>query len=185
MALVLAIILSGSTAASGKIIVLVLLLGFVIAAFLGLYILREFKKRQAQLRAVTLAGVDRMSGLEFERYAGELMKFRGFKIKFTPIQDYGIDIVASRGGDIYGVQLKRYTSKLDQKPVREAVAGLNSHQCNKAMVVTNSFFTMAAKTLADDNDCELVDRDKLGEWILEFQSSERQNPRQAGARREH
>lgn len=37
------------------------------------------------------------------------------------------------------------------------------------MVVTNSYFTREAKSMAEYNNCELIDRDKLADWVVEFQ----------------
>lgn len=113
-----------------------------------------------------------MTGEEFEEYVAELLRFQGYKTRMTPRSgDYGVDIVATKDGTKTAVQVKRYTKKLDQKPIREAVTGMAVRQygCTKAMVVTNSTFTKAATFLAAESGCELVDREKLGEWVMEFQ----------------
>jgi hypothetical protein len=41
------------------------------------------------------------------------------------------------------------------------------------MVVTNSYFTRGAKQLAHSTGCELIDRDILAEWILDYQQDGR------------
>jgi HJR/Mrr/RecB family endonuclease len=38
------------------------------------------------------------------------------------------------------------------------------------MVITNNYFTPGAVTLARSNDCTLVDRDLLAQWVLRFQT---------------
>jgi restriction system protein len=114
-----------------------------------------------------------MKGEEFEEYVAELLRLQGYKTRMTPRSgDYGVDIVASKDGIKTAVQIKRYGKKLDQKPIREAVTGMAVRQygCTRAMVVTNSTFTKAATFLAAESNCELVDREKLGEWVLMFQS---------------
>ena len=82
-----------------------------------------------------------------------------------------MDVIATKDGVKTAVQVKRYSSKLDQKPVREAIAGksVRKYGCTEAMVVTNSTFTKAARFLASEGGCTLVDREVLGEWITEFQ----------------
>ncbi|HVZ58130.1 MAG TPA: hypothetical protein VG935_00040 [Patescibacteria group bacterium] len=37
--------------------------------------------------------------------------------------------------------------------------------------MTNSYYTREAKELAKYNDCQLIDRDSLTDWILKFQKS--------------
>ena len=129
--------------------------------------------RRKALRALQIAHIDAMTGEEFEEYVAELLRSQGYKTRMTPRSgDYGVDIVALKGGIKTAVQIKRYSKKLDQKPIREAVTGMAVKQygCTKAMVVTNSTFTKAAIFLAAESGCRLVDREKLGGWILTFQS---------------
>lgn len=146
-------------------LIMVITLGIFLYAFI------QNKRRIERARAIKSELIDRLGGVDFERYIAELLKYRGYKITTTPYSnDFGIDLVAKKDGDIFGIQIKRYTSRLDQKAVREAVAGMAKYKCNRAMVITNSFFTASAKVLADHNRCILIDRDKLAEWILEFQN---------------
>jgi restriction system protein len=149
---------------------------FLMVLFLGgsfyLWLTYRQRMRQKALRALQIAHIDAMTGEEFEEYVAELLRFQGYKTRMTPRSgDYGVDIVASKGGIKTAVQIKRYSKKLDQKPIREAVTGMAVKQygCTKAMVVTNSTFTKAATFLATESGCELVDREKLGEWVLMFQ----------------
>lgn len=149
---------------------------FLVVLLLGgasyMWLMRKQQMRRRALRAVQFSHIDTMRGEEFEEYVAELLRFQGYKTRMTPRSgDYGVDIVASRDGVKTAVQIKRYTKKLDQKPIREAVTGMAVRQygCTKAMVVTNSTFTKAAAFLAAESGCDLVDREKLGEWMLKFQ----------------
>ena len=149
---------------------------FLLTLLLGgcfyLWILYKQQMRRKALRAVQFSHIDTMRGEEFEVYVAELLRFQGYKTRMTPRSgDYGVDIVASKDGIKTAVQIKRYSKRLDQTPVREAVAGMTVRQygCTKAMVVTNSTFTKAAEFLAKQSGCELIDREKLGAWVLKFQ----------------
>jgi len=151
---------------------------FLIVLLLGgsfyLWLTYKQRMRQKALRALQIAHIDAMTGEEFEEYVAELLRFQGYKTRMTPRSgDYGVDIIASRSGVKTAVQIKRYSRKLDQKPIREAVTGMavRRYGCTKAMVVTNSTFTKAATFLALESKCELVDREKLGEWVLAFQNA--------------
>lgn len=137
------------------------------------FLLYKQRVRRKALQALQISHIDTMTGEEFEQYVAELLHFQGYKTRMTPRSgDYGVDIVASKDGVKTAVQIKRYSNKLDQKPIREAVTGMAVRQygCTKAMVVTNSTFTKAAEFLAKESGCELIDREKLGEWVLAFQN---------------
>ncbi len=151
---------------------------FLVFLLLGgsfyLWLVYKQRMKQKTLRALQIAHIDAMTGEEFEEYIAELLRFQGYKTRMTPRSgDYGVDIVASKDGIKTAVQIKRYSKKLDQKPIREAVTGMavRKYGCTKAMVVTNSTFTKAAEFLAAESGCELIDREKLGEWILNFQGN--------------
>lgn len=159
-------------------------LGLIIGIFIfatlllggGFYLWLTFRQRvrQGAFRALQIAQIDTMSGEEFEGYVAELLRFQGYQTRMTPRSgDYGVDIVASKNGVKTAIQVKRHSKKLDQTPIREAITGMavRKYGCTKAMVVTNSTFTEAATFLAVESGCELIDREKLGEWILDFQGA--------------
>lgn len=146
----------------------------VLAAGGALYLLlsRLQRAKQKALRAVELSHVDEMPGVVFERYVAALLQSQGYRTTMTPpSSDFGVDIIAAKDGVRTAVQVKRYRSKLDQTAIREAIAGMSvrKYNCTKAMVVTNSTFTNAAKFLANESGCKLIDREILGEWIVAFQ----------------
>ena len=108
-----------------------------------------------------LSHVDTMTGLEFEKYVAKYLQKQGYKTDLTEKYDLGIDIVAVRDGIRYGVQVKRYQEVVGANAVRQAVTGLNLYDCDRAMVITNSYFSKTAIRLANSNDCILLDRDFL------------------------
>ncbi len=122
------------------------------------------------MHALQLADIDRMDGHAFEQYVARLLTAQGYQIKLTGHSgDMGVDIVAQRSTLKYAVQVKRYTEPVSRRAVSDAVAGMAQYGCNAAMVVTSGYFTPGAQELARANRCVLIDRDKLAEWILEFQ----------------
>lgn len=157
----------GSGGFSSQAVIALMLIGTIIAAIVLGYVLYLNFRRQKALRLLDLAAVDVMPGLQFEKWVGAQLQARGYRVRYTPINDYGVDIVAKKGGVKTAIQVKRYRKILDQKPVREAVAGMVHYKCSRSMVVTNSHFTAAAKVLAKSNRCELIDREKLAEWLVE------------------
>jgi restriction system protein len=67
------------------------------------------------------------------------------------------------------------------KAVQEAVASKGYYSCDKAMVVTNSYFTNQTKTLASRNKVQLWDRKMLVKNLLEIKNSEGTSKLRSGA----
>lgn len=145
----------------------------VIFLAIGLLFFIWYSRRleMRRLRALEIDDIDRMSGVTFERYVGELLKDQGYQIHYTPLSgDFGTDIVARRDNDRISVQTKRYRDAVNLEAVQQAVASMPIYGCNKSMVVTNNYFLKSAKDLARATGCELIDRIKLADWILKFRS---------------
>lgn len=156
-------------------LVFVLFVLVIMAVFFGVSILVAIERlKRRKLRALSVSEIDVMSGVEFERYVGELLKFQGYKISFTKTSgDYGVDIIAHKNSERNAVQVKRYKKFVGRSAISDAVAGMAYYGCTSCMVVTNSIFTRGAIELAKSNNCTLVDRNKLTDWILAF--SQRKN----------
>ncbi len=158
---------------------------FVLAALAGLVVLVLYsfalaviymqgrrRQQERQLRALELADIDRMDGPTFERYVTQLLRAQGYTVAPTGHSgDLGVDIVARQSQLKYAVQVKRQQDPVSRRAVSDAVAGMARYGCNAAMVVTNNYFSPGAKELARANRCQLVDRDRLAKWVLEFQQS--------------
>lgn len=124
-------------------------------------------KRWRRAHNRSIVATDSMSGLEFEKYIANLLKHQGYRyIRLTERYDYGIDIIAEKDGIRWGIQVKRYSGLVKASAVRQVVAALRKYDCNRAMVVTNSNFSRVAEELAKSNDCILVDRRKLAQWVV-------------------
>ena len=120
-----------------------------------------------KLRDPDMAVIDKMTGLEFERYVARLLKSQGYtNIRLTEHFDYGIDIIAIKGTIPWGIQVKRHSGLVKADAVRQVVAALRKYNCERAMVITNSRFSEVAKELARSNNCVLVDREILFRWVL-------------------
>lgn len=118
--------------------------------------------REERLRKTALWDIDRMSGEDFERRIAVLLKDMGYRVRRTPLTgDYGADLIAeNRQGARCVVQTKRYGRgrTVGVRAVQEVVAAMRYYQAQQAWVVTNSFFTEQARTLADANGVTLIDR---------------------------
>ena len=110
--------------------------------------------------------IDEMEGHDFERYCASVLKAIGYDIELTPGSgDQGVDIIAYKDGIKYGIQCKCYASDIGNKAVQEAFAGKAYYKCHVGVVLTNRYFTRAAKELAETNGIALWDRDILLSFI--------------------
>lgn len=139
---------------------------YVIACIVSCYVLRAFLRIYRFIRRFItnhqLKSVDEMDGLEFEEYVADMLKRQGYSdVMLTVKYDYGVDIIATKDGIRWGVQVKHYSGLDGANAVQQVVTGLRMYDCDCAMVVTNSMFSHVAVELADANNCELFDRSRL------------------------
>lgn len=106
--------------------------------------------------------IDDMTGVEFEEFLVRLFKKQGYRATMTKTSgDFGADLVVKGNGETIVVQAKRYKSSVGVKAVQEIIAAIRMYDADSAWVVTNSYFTKQAQTLAKHNDVRLIDRDEL------------------------
>lgn len=124
-----------------------------------------------RLRKAGMPEIDRMTGLEFEKYLEILFNRLGYQVERTRyVGDQGGDLIITKGGERILVQAKRHSKAVGNKAVQEAAAARPHYKCNRAMVVANQEFTRPARELAESNQVELWGRRKLAEVVLSTQS---------------
>ena len=116
-----------------------------------------------KIKKSRLRHVDKMAGLEFEHYCGELLETNGFtEVQVTQASgDYGVDILAKKDGITYAIQCKRYSSPVGIKAIQEIYAGKDYYDCMVAVVMTNQYFTNNAIEAAKKLKVLLWNRDDL------------------------
>lgn len=113
-----------------------------------------------------LSKIDKMTGDDFEDFICWLFYRLGYKASKTKASaDQGVDLIFERGGLRTGVQVRRRKKKIGNSAVQAVFSGKFYYSCGKALVITNSYFTRAAKKLAEKCGVELWDRDKLVGFI--------------------
>lgn len=129
----------------------------------------EKQLKNDYMRKNSIWQIDTMSGFEFEDFLAELYLSMGYSIERTPYTgDQGADLVVFRYGEKSVIQAKNYSDKVSNKAVQEVVAAKGFYKCERAIVVTNNYFTNSAIDLAQANDVELVDRNKLEQLINKY-----------------
>jgi len=141
-------------------------LGYLLAALLLLKISRAIYRRR-RFRRAGIHLIDTMSGTEFEQRLAILFRRRGYRVAaIGQSGDFGGDLIVSKDGVRTVVQAKRWQGRVGVTAVQEVVAAKSMYGCTQAMVVTNSFFTRPAHTLATANGVELWDRPQLIRMLL-------------------
>ena len=117
------------------------------------------------LEGASINSIDKMSGEEFEDYLALLYKKNGFEVRMTPKTcDFGADLLLKdpKTGLKICIQAKRYRGLVGEEAVQQTLSGREYYKCDKAMIITNSHYTDAAKKLAKSCDIAMIDRFKLG-----------------------
>ena len=122
------------------------------------------RKRQSPANVM-----DEMEGRDFELFCASLLEEHGFTdVEVTKESgDYGIDILAQRGGVTYAIQCKRYQSPVGVKAIQEAYAGRDYYDCMVGAVLTNQYFTTPAVQAAKKLKILLWDRGYLESMMEE------------------
>ena len=171
VALIVVYIFSGDVRTD--LILILTILGFISVLIIGVISVLAWR-RYKQEKALAIADIDKMDGTVFERYLANLLKNRGFKnLRVTVAEgDYGADIIGDFEGEKYAIQAKRYNVLgVGVDAIYQVLGGKEYYQCSRTMVITNYWFTRAAKQLAQRSGTILIDRKQLGEWVQDFQNS--------------
>ena len=116
-----------------------------------------------------ISSLDIKDGKEFEEFLQRLFEKMGFQCELTKYTgDKGADLVISKMGKRTVVQAKRYSEKVGNSAIQEAVTAIKPYRATNAMVVTTNYFTESARELANSNNVELVDRAKLEKWLKRY-----------------
>jgi restriction system protein len=139
-------------------------LALILILFVFIY---QNKKRKQRLRESGIDEIDAMDGIQFEHYLAELYLTKGYAAEVTSASgDYGGDLLLSKDGKKVVVQAKRYSKSVGIKAVQEVIGAKAYYSGDDAWVVSNSFFTKAAKELANKSKVTLIDREQLIDLIL-------------------
>lgn len=112
-------------------------------------------------KALLRLSVSTMDGTVFEQYVGYRLLEAGYRnIQFTVASgDFGADIIAfDNEGRKVCFQCKRYSEPVGVAAVQQITSARIYYESARAVVVTNSTFTPAAKELAAKTGVELMER---------------------------
>jgi HJR/Mrr/RecB family endonuclease len=128
----------------------------------------KLKSNNPALGRTEIEDLDKMTGVEFERFLKTFFERRGFLVTTTKISnDQGCDLILQKLGEKTSVQAKRYIGTIGNDAIQQVVASLKYYKCDLALVITTSKYTKAAEKLAEANHVELWDREILKKKLKE------------------
>jgi restriction system protein len=129
--------------------------GIIILLTIGISKLVKSGRRYLKL---DFSQLNSLSGEEFELFLKAHFTKMGYSVSLTPKSgDYGADLILKKNGEKIIVQAKRYKGSVGISAVQEVIGAKAYYKGKKALVVTNSYFTPAAKELASKTDVTLWD----------------------------
>ncbi|WP_278667739.1 restriction endonuclease [Acidithiobacillus ferriphilus] len=122
--------------------------------------------RRAKIKMKLLAaGSDNPMQLtpnQYEEFCAALLENNGWSTQVTSrSSDYGADIIATKGSVRIVVQCKQWSGSVGVKAVQEVHTAISYYNANKAIVITTSKYTHAAKKLAASTGVSLLTHEDL------------------------
>jgi HJR/Mrr/RecB family endonuclease len=108
-----------------------------------------FEHSLDEKKPATFTKIDSMTGFEFEDFIVDLFIKLGYVVeKRKRSREQGLDLLLFKHGERIVVQVKRHRRPVGNRAVQQALAACVYYQGQRAIVVTNSTFTLPAKQLA-------------------------------------
>jgi restriction system protein len=146
----------------------------IVSSILVVYFFRKYEseiKFYGAMKRFNINSLDALSGIQFENFLEKLLRTLGYNAKVVgKAGDQGADLIVETNQDKIIVQAKRYSKKVNNKAVQEAVTAKAIYGANKAWVITTNYFQDSAKTAASANYVKLTDRDELNQMIKDAYS---------------
>lgn len=121
-------------------------------------------EQSLQQKSMALSDIDTMSGHEFEEFLVDLFTRLGYRVeRRKKSHEQGLDLLLERHGEKIACQVKRHKKPVGNRAIQEVISARDYYRCQRALVITNSTFTLPAKQLAQRCNVELWDRTVLGE----------------------
>lgn len=149
--------------------VFLLLMLALLVIFLGIMII--WKKQPGSTNKAAAIELDLMDEEVFERYLAMLFTRMGFQVRRINYADNVSTLVATGHGVSYVIQARRNRRKVGIRAIEDAIATRKHLKCERAIVVTNHFFSSQARQMAKANQVITMDRHDLIKELTRIKSS--------------
>lgn len=134
--------------------------------------MKDYKALQTKNKVNSLAGLRRMTPVNFEKHIAHLFQEMGYSAYTTArTGDDGIDVIATRNGSTVVVQCKKYAAKnkVGSPQIRNFIGAMELKHATQGYFVTTSSFTEPAKqTAAKKQNLTLIEGVKIIEWWQKY-----------------
>ena len=162
--IILVKILSSKQATNGLISIIVTGF-FVFVAISGLLWFLRTKKKTKLRQALLLAGTANPMQLtpeQYEQFCATLLENNGWSTRLTKKSgDFGADIIAEKNGERLVIQCKQWSKSVGIQAVQEAHTAISHYRATRALVVTTTGYTPAAKNIAKSAGVRLLSHTDL------------------------
>jgi len=111
-----------------------------------------------------------LSGSGFEKLLYRLYQAMGYSVQLIGKSgDQGGDLITNKDGERTLIQAKCYRDwSTGNAAIQQVVGAMKFYDCNKATVITTTYFTAEAIALAKTNNTELISKAKLQELLMQY-----------------
>lgn len=151
------------------IIFVIVFFPFTIIFFIFKNLINYIQKKQINnyISKLTIDNIDSLSGDEFEDFLYYLFLSLNFKVKKTQkSHDYGADLIIKSKDKLIVIQCKLYNNhSVGNSAVQEIYTATNYYNASLGVVITNSYFSKPAISLAEKSGIKLWNRNILKQMI--------------------
>lgn len=137
-----------------------LAVGLILILRLGLYLIQKDK-----IQKLGFGDIDRIDCRAFQARLQRHFESCGYKVERKYIRECGADLVIKKDGASKFVHAKCHRKKTGFDAIQEAWFAKKHYNCDKLLVITNTFFSWKAKKAAIRNGIELWDRKELARSV--------------------
>lgn len=111
--------------------------------------------------------LDSLDGNSFEDIILKLYSSMGYECMKTPIPEHGADVIANKEGERLAIQCKYAENgrPRDSSGIAQLILEANYWNPTKKVAVTNVIFESIARTIANENSIQLLEREELMELL--------------------
>lgn len=104
---------------------------------------------------------DRLDGTSYENECLDELESAGYRVTLTPVNDQGADLIAEKDELQFAIQCKNHRRPVGNRAVQEAFAAKEYHNCDFAVVCSESAFTRSALEAGDKLNVILISKGDL------------------------
>ena len=108
-----------------------------------------------------------MTGDEFEQFLAAVFRYLGYHVEEVGgTGDQGADLIITKHDRVV-IQAKCYgrNNYCGNDAVQQAIAATFFHRANRCVVITTSFYSNAARALAQSANCMLIEGEQIRDLI--------------------